>query len=132
MKKLGGMGRGANHVTKMTYNNTVANREAEVADLMAQYVEDAFQPLQEPDFDYTNFQRIEQEWHNSQAALNTSTPSTTTNIIPRTTDDLNPFNITWPSPILRGQDFQDHITITHSANPTKHQGAYAYLQVRGV
>ena len=117
------MGRGANHVTKMIYNNTVASSEAEVADLMAQYVEDAFQPLQEPDFDYTHFQRIEQEWNNSQAALNTSIPSILPNNIPRTIDDLNPFNITWPSPILRGQDFQDHVTSTHSANPTKHQSA---------
>ena len=51
MKKLGRMGRGSNHITKMEYKNTVANSEAPVADLMAQYVEDTFQPLQEPDFD---------------------------------------------------------------------------------
>ena len=106
----------------MTYNNSVANSEAEVADLMAHYVEDAFQPLQEPDFDYTHFQRVEQEWHDSQPALNISTPSTLPNIS-RRVDELNPFNITWPSPFLRGQDFQDHVTITHSANPTKHQSS---------
>ena len=117
------MGRGANHVTKMEYKNTVANSEAEVADLMAQYVEDAFQPLQEPDFDYTHFCRIEQEWINSQAALNNSSPLTLPNNTPRTVEDLNPFNITWPSHLLRGQDFQDHVTSDHCANPTNHQSA---------
>ena len=60
MKKLGGMGRGSNHVTKMECNNTLANSKAAVGNLMAQYVEDAFQPLQEPDFDYAHFNCIKQ------------------------------------------------------------------------
>ena len=101
----------------------MANSEAEVADLMAQYVEDAFQPLQEPDFDYAHFHRIEQEWNNSQTALNNSSPTTLPINTPRTVEDLNPFHITWPSPLLHGQDFQDYVTSDHSANPTKHQSA---------
>ena len=47
MKKLGGMGKGSYHVFKMEYNNLTAHSEATVADLMAQYVEDSFQPLDE-------------------------------------------------------------------------------------
>ena len=129
MKKLGGLGRGANHVTKIEYKNTTdfivpnlltVDDSTEVADLMAQYVEDAFQPLQEPDFDYAHFNCIEQEWNNSPA-LNNSIPITLPINAPGTVEDLNPFNITWPSPLLRGQDFQDYVTSTHSANPTKHQ-----------
>ena len=121
MKKLGGMGRGSNHVTKMEYNKTTANSEEAVADLMAQYVEDTFQPLQEPDLDYTHFNRIEQEWLNSLFALDNSTP---TPILPNTSHtigNLNPFNITWPSPHLRNQPYQDHTTSDNTANPTKHQ-----------
>ena len=121
MKKLGGMGRGSNHVTKMEYKHTVANSEETVADLMAQYVEDTFQPLQEPDFHYAQFNRIEQEWNDSQIALNNSTPTSIPTNVLRTVEDLNPFIITWPSPLLRNQDFQDHISTANSANPTKHQ-----------
>ena len=121
------MGRGSNHVTKMEYKNTVASSEATVADLIAQYVEDTFQPLQEPDFDYAHFNRIEREWNDSQTALNNSTPTTNPPKTPRTADDLNPFNITWPSPLLHNQDFQDHITTDNSANPTKQQRASLQL-----
>ena len=121
MKKLGGMGRGSNHVTKMEYNNTTANSEEDVADLMAQCVEDTFQPLQEPDFDYTHFNHIEQEWLNSQFALDNSTPTPILPNTPRTIGDLNPFNITWPSPLLHNQPYQDHTTSDNTANPTKHQ-----------
>ena len=101
MKKLCGMGHGSNHGTKMEYNNTVANNEAAVANLMAQYVEDTFQPLQEPDFDYAHFNRIEREWNDSQTTLNNSTPTSNPPNTPRTIDDLNPFNIICPSPLLR-------------------------------
>ena len=51
-KKLGGLGRNTSHITKMEYNNTIAQTEPYVANLMAKYVEDSFQPLNEPDFDY--------------------------------------------------------------------------------
>ena len=121
MKKLGGMGHGSNHVTKMEYKNTVANSEPAAADLMAQYVEDTFQPLQEPDFDYAYFDCIKQEWNDSQTALNNSTPTSIPTNALRTVEDLNPFNITWPSPLLRNQNFQVHISTANSENPTKHQ-----------
>ena len=119
MKKLGELGRGSKHVTKMEYKNTVATSESAVADLMAQYVEDSFQPLQEPDFDYALFNRIEREWNNSQTSLNNSIPVSNPPNVTRTVEDLNHFNITWPSPFLRNQDFQDHISIRQHCKPDK-------------
>ena len=63
MKKLGGMGHRFNHVTKMEFKSVIATSEAGVTDLLAQYVEDTFQPIQVPDFDFEHFNCIEQEWH---------------------------------------------------------------------
>ena len=74
MKRQGGLGKGTSYVTKMTYGSTTANSEIEVANLMAQYLEDTFKPLNEPDFDYSVFNRIKQEWDNAQTALENSTP----------------------------------------------------------
>ena len=120
MKKLGGMGKGSNHITKMEYNDLTASSEHNVADLMAIYVEDTFQPLNEPDFDYAHFDNIQQEWLNAQTALNRSAP-----ILPQSAPpthlDLNPFSITWPSPTLKDCLYEDESTLEDVPNPTKHQ-----------
>ena len=120
MKKLGGMGKGSNHITKMKYNGLTASSEHNVADLMATYVEDTFHPLNEPDFDYSHFDNVQQEWSNAQTALNRSTP-----ILPQSAQpthlDLNTFNITWPAPTLKDCLFEDESTLENVPNPTKHQ-----------
>ena len=99
MKRLEGLGKGTSHVTKMTYGPTTANSEIEVANLMAQYVEDSFKPLEEPDFDYSVFDKLKQEWDNAQTALENSTPPPLHTHLPPDHTYANTNSL--PSPILQ-------------------------------
>ena len=48
---------------------------------MAKYVEDTFQPLNKPDFNYEYFSQITLELNSAQEALNNSQPPTQSNHI---------------------------------------------------
>ena len=121
MKRLGGLGKGTSHVTKMTYGSTTANSEIEVANLMAQYVEDMFKPLDEPNFDYSVFNRIKQEWDNAQTALENSTPPPfhTQPLLDHTYANIN----SQPSPILQNALYTETTLTEDAPNTTKHQRA---------
>ena len=71
------MGRSTSHVTKMEYNHTTALTEPEVANLIAKYVEDSFQPLNEPDFDYQYFNKSHKNgWtYRQHLTISNRTPS---------------------------------------------------------
>ena len=83
MNTLGGMGRGATMVQKITFKSKTATTELEVANLKATYFEDSFQPQQEEAFDYSYFNKIEEEWASAQDALDSDLPS-------------SPAHATWP------------------------------------
>ena len=121
MKRLGGLGKGTSHVTKMTYGPTTANSEIEVANLMAQYVEDSFKPLEEPDFDYSIFDKLKQEWDNAQTALENSTPPPLHTHWPPDHTYANTNSL--PSPILQNTLYSESTLTEDVPNTTKHQRA---------
>ena len=101
---------------------TKATSESGVADPMSQYVKGTFQPLQEPDFNYSHFNHIDQEWLSSQPSLNNSAPLPIPANMPCTVNDLNPSNITWPSSFFCNQPYQDctsrNTNSHHCSSPT--------------
>ena len=127
MNKLGGLGRGANTVQKMTYKSAQACTELEVANLMASYVEDSFQPFNDTDFDYDLFRRIEQEWDSAQEnrvrmGLR-SKSSTSDHLPPSPTFRHWAFTPKIESPVLRQTPYEEmQAGVSNSIpNPTKHQ-----------
>ena len=101
----------------MEYKDIIATSEAGVADLTAKYVEDTFQPLQEPDLDYSLFAKTEWKWQNAQIALNNSLPLPYSSHTQQITYDPNPFNITWIPPPQGINFFRN--TLTQIASPTQ-------------
>ena len=65
MKRLGGMGRSSGGIRKLEYKGLSANTEKGIANLMADFSQDTFKPLDDPGFDYEYFQHIEDEWENA-------------------------------------------------------------------
>ena len=115
------MGRNTSHVTKMEYN-TIAQTEPDIANLMAKYVEDSFQPLNEPDFEYQYFEQITQEWNDVQNTLINIQPSTLgSNHILLDHSYHNAFTTTTPSPMLKDTNISEISALEDVPNPTKHQ-----------
>ena len=100
----------------MTYGQNTATSETEVANLMAQYVEDTFRPLSESDFDYSIFDKIQQEWENTQDALTTPLHPQLPTICTLITTTLT-LTLQQPSP------FSETMLTEDAHNTTKHQRA---------
>ena len=89
---------------------------------MAKYVEDSFQPLNEPDFDYQYFEQITQEWMDVQPTLdNIQPPTLGNNHIQLDHTYHKAFATPTPSPMLKDTDFSEISVLEDVPNPTKHQ-----------
>ena len=88
---------------------------------MAQYVEDSFKPLEKPDFDYSVFDKLKQEWDNAQTALENSTPPPLHTHLPPDHTYANTNSL--PSPILQNTLYSESTLTEDAPNTTKHQRA---------
>ena len=116
MKRLGGMGRNRSVISKMEYNGVTTNTEEGIANLMADSAQDTFKPLEDTGFDYSVFQKIEDEWDNAQEALDSAN-----GIIQRR--NIVEDNFTWNpmSNIINNLNYLEGGQSSHNPNPTKHQ-----------
>ena len=115
MKKLGGLGKGANHVTKMA-----AHSEPEVANLKATYIENTFQPLSKPYFNCAYFDQPQAEWDSTQTALDQSSPPLLHSNPLQDHSYLGSFTPPQSSPILGDTAFSGITETEDVPNTTKH------------
>ena len=109
IKKLSG-GRGSNAVSTIEYKGKVARSPEMVADLMGEYMEDSFQPLQEDSFNYEYFARIEQE-----TELGFNILETNERVVGEFTNNNQ------DSSYLNTAQLGEEGDLTVQANPTEHQ-----------